>query len=139
MAEYYDDKVPADIEALVEHLRAAEELVFVLPVWMYGMPALLKGYFDKVWRPHVSFRFDDGAIRPLLPGIRHLTVVVCHGQTEELCAAVGDGTRQFFSTSLPSILPGLETNTRFDLYGLDAADAGYIGQQLHGMRRHFEG
>jgi putative NADPH-quinone reductase len=137
MAEYYDDKVPADIAALVEHLRAVEELVFVLPVWMYGLPALLKGYFDRVWRPHVSFAIDGGAIRPLLPGIGHLTAIVCHGATEAVCDEVGDGTRLFFATSLPSALPGLQTNTRFDLYGLDSAGADAIRRELDRITRHF--
>src|SRR5262249_2197852 len=105
MAEYYDDRVPADIALLVEHLRAAEELVFVLPVWMYNLPALMKGYFDRVWRPHVSFAIDGAEIRPLLTGIRRLTAIVCHGASETVCRQVGDGTRLFFATSLPSVLP----------------------------------
>src|SRR5262245_61736878 len=116
MAEYYDDKVPADIAALVEHLRAAEELVVVLPVWMYNLPALMKGYFDRVWRPHVSFKIDGGEIRPMLSGIKHLSAIVCHGASQAVSDEVGDGTRLFFAASLPSTLPGLESNTRFDLY-----------------------
>jgi NAD(P)H dehydrogenase (quinone) len=139
MADYYDDKVPADIAGLVAHLRSADELIFVLPVWMYSLPALLKGYFDRVWRPHVSFEIDGGAIRPLLPGIRHLTAVVCHGAPEAVCDQVGDGTRLFFATSLPSVLPGLQTNTRFDLYGLDTAGDDNIRRELDRILRHFAG
>jgi NAD(P)H dehydrogenase (quinone) len=137
LAAYYQKEVPADIAALVEHLRSAEELIFVLPVWMYHMPALLKGYFDRAWRPHVSFTIDGDAVRPLLLHVRHLTAIVCHGMSQATCDAVGDGTRLFFSQSLPSILPNLETNTRFDLFGLDTADAEHVRREIDRICRHF--
>ena len=44
----------------VERLRGAEALVLVFPVWNYGYPAILKGFFDRVFLPGVSFRLVDG-------------------------------------------------------------------------------
>jgi len=45
-------------ERLVQHyddpLGIAEALVLVYPSWWYGMPAMLKGYFDRVWLPGVA-------------------------------------------------------------------------------------
>jgi len=41
----------------VDRLRQAEGVVFVFPSWWYGMPAILKGYFDRVWVPGVAFDF----------------------------------------------------------------------------------
>ena len=38
-----------------DQLVAAEALVLVYPAWWYGMPAMLKGYFDRVWLPGVAF------------------------------------------------------------------------------------
>ena len=32
-----------------------EGLVLVFPTWWYGMPAMLKGYIDRVWLPGVAF------------------------------------------------------------------------------------
>jgi putative NADPH-quinone reductase len=40
------------VEAYVTRLLAAEALVFVFPVWCYGVPAILKGFFDRVFRIH---------------------------------------------------------------------------------------
>jgi putative NADPH-quinone reductase len=41
----------AGVEGYVERLRAAEALVLCFPTWWYGMPAILKGWFDRIWLP----------------------------------------------------------------------------------------
>lgn len=44
-------------------LQAAEGLVLVYPTWWYGLPAMLKGWFDRVWQPGVAFALDDGVFQ----------------------------------------------------------------------------
>lgn len=63
----------------VERLRQAEGFIFVFPSWWYGMPAILKGYFDRVWLPGVAFEFGLQAIRPLLGDVRMFGVVTTTG------------------------------------------------------------
>src|SRR5215470_1945688 len=64
----------------VERLRAAEALVLCFPTWWYGMPAILKGWFDRVWLPGVAFHSpaDGGPIKPGLTNIRKLAVVTTY-------------------------------------------------------------
>jgi putative NADPH-quinone reductase len=71
----------AGIETYVERLRAADALVISAPTWWYGMPAILKGYFDRVWVPGVAFELlpRGGAIRPGLTNIRKYAVVTTTG------------------------------------------------------------
>src|SRR6516225_1863921 len=66
----------------VERLRQAEGIIFVFPSWWYGMPAILKGYFDRVWLPGVAFEFGPQAIRPLLMSTRMFGVVTTTGAPE---------------------------------------------------------
>ncbi len=65
----------------VAQLRWAEGLVLVFPTWWYGMPAILKGYFDRVWIPGVAFDLDGrgGLIRRRLGHIRVLVVITTYG------------------------------------------------------------
>ena len=41
------------LKPYVDRLRAADAIVFVHPVWNYGFPAILKGYFDRIFLPGV--------------------------------------------------------------------------------------
>jgi len=63
----------------VHRLKRAEGIVLVFPSWWYGMPAILKGYFDRVWLPGVAFDFGRQAIVPLLRNIRLFGVVTTTG------------------------------------------------------------
>jgi NAD(P)H dehydrogenase (quinone) len=71
----------AGIESYVERLRVAEALVISAPTWWYGLPAILKGYFDRVWVPGVAFNLQPhgGAITPGLTNIRKYAVVTTTG------------------------------------------------------------
>ncbi len=79
----------AGVEAHVARLRAADALVLVYPTWWYGMPAMLKGWFDRVWVPGVAFRLGDGPIEPLLTNIRRIAVVTTYGSPRWLLWYLG--------------------------------------------------
>jgi NAD(P)H dehydrogenase (quinone) len=108
----------------VQRLRRAEGVVFVFPTWWYGMPAILKGYFDRVWLPGVAFEFGPQAIRPLLTGIRLFGVVTTTGAPEWFTRFyMGNPSRKVLMRGLARLLaPGAE---RFwlVLYGMENATA----------------
>lgn len=62
--QYMED----DLVDAQEHIRWADHLVFVYPNWWGTMPALLKGFFDRVFTPGFAFSFheDGGGHRELL-------------------------------------------------------------------------
>jgi len=114
--------------AVAEHvrsLRQAEGVILVFPSWWYGMPAILKGYFDRVWLPGVAFEFGPQAIRPLLSGIRLFGVVTTTGAPEWFTRVfIGNPSRKVLMRGLARLLvaPGAQ---RFwlALYGMEKATA----------------
>jgi NAD(P)H dehydrogenase (quinone) len=89
-------EVGPNIEAVagyVERLRAAQALVLVFPVWNFGYPAILKGFFDRVFLPGVSFRLEDGKVKPNLTHIRKLAAVTTYGGTRMRALLAGDPPR----------------------------------------------
>jgi putative NADPH-quinone reductase len=78
--KYNDDQAAhPEVQRHIERLRAARGLIIVTPTWMYGMPAILKGYFDRVWLPGVAFTMVDGKPRSSLHHIERFAAVVTYG------------------------------------------------------------
>lgn len=72
---------PADVAPHIAALQWAEGLILVYPTWWYAQPAILKGWFDRVWRPGVTFTVPaPGApMRPALTNIRLIGVITTLG------------------------------------------------------------
>jgi putative NADPH-quinone reductase len=93
----YED-VPANlspaVKPYVDRLRAADAIVFVHPVWNYGYPAILKGYFDRIFLPGVSFVLDGGEVRPNLANIKRAAFVTSYGGDRWRTWLMGDPPRR---------------------------------------------
>lgn len=87
----------------VGRLRAAEALVLVFPVWNFGFPALLKGYFDRVFLPGVSFGLVDGRTQGILSNIRRIGVVTTYGATWMRATLMGNPPRKFCTRTLRAV------------------------------------
>jgi putative NADPH-quinone reductase len=84
----------APVAGYVERLRAADALVMVFPVWNFGYPAILKGFLDRVFLPGVSFRLEEGKVKPNLTHIRKLAAVTSYGGTRMRAILAGDPPRK---------------------------------------------
>lgn len=76
----------------VADLRWCDTLIFVYPTWWYGLPAMLKGWLDRVMLPDVAFLMPDAEndnIRPALQHIRRLAVFTTCGASWWLTRFVG--------------------------------------------------
>ncbi|ENO94605.1 hypothetical protein C662_00210 [Thauera sp. 28] len=45
----------------------AQHIVFVYPIWWGAMPALLKGFIDRVFLPGFAFKYREGSLRAIAP------------------------------------------------------------------------
>ena len=105
---YHDPRGPDEaIAPYVERLKSAEGLVLCYPVWNYGYPSILKGYFDRVFLPGVSFRLVDGKVQPSLHNIRKVAAVTTYGGSWFRAALMGNPPRKLVNRVLRStVRPG---------------------------------
>lgn len=77
-ANVYDKE---SVSQEIEWLTSAELLVFVFPTWWYGFPAILKGWFDRVWAPGIAYDHAPGfgPIKPKLSNLRTTIAITTLG------------------------------------------------------------
>ncbi|WP_225918414.1 NAD(P)H-dependent oxidoreductase [Actinocatenispora comari] len=142
---YDSGTLPAEIRAEQDKLRWADTVVVQFPLWWYGMPAILKGWFDRVFVKGFGYgvtdpatgrtrRYGDGT----LAGRRALAVVTVgargpslgprgiHGELTDTLFGLLHGT--FFYTGMrvlpPLLLDGANrvSARRYDAMRAELAD-----------------
>jgi NAD(P)H dehydrogenase (quinone) len=88
---YYSE--PENLHRVQDHvaaLRSADALLLVYPTWWFGLPGVLKGWFDRVWLPGVAFRLrQGGGLEPLLTNIRRIAVITTYGSPRWVLWLIG--------------------------------------------------
>lgn len=105
---YHDlDRNADGVRPYVERLRRANALVLSFPVWNYGYPAILKGFFDRVFLPGVSFDMVDGKAQPSLHNITKVSTVTTYGGDRLRAWLMGDPPRKLVNRLLrATVKPG---------------------------------
>lgn len=69
------------VQTQIDRLLSAEALVLVFPTWWFGFPAILKGWFDRVWAPGIAYDHaaDLGQIKPRLLGLSRALAITSLG------------------------------------------------------------
>ena len=128
----------AAVAPYVARLQAAEALVLCFPTWWYGMPAILKGWFDRVWARGVAFELPPGggAITPALVNIKKFAVITTYGSPWWLIKLVlRDPVRAVIMGGLGRLCAP-RVQTRFlALYNIDAANRQRCARFLERVER----
>lgn len=141
---YQEQRLSADVRAEQENVEWADALVFHFPLWWFGPPAILKGWFDRVLVQGFAFglkdsrgttrRYGDGG----LVGKRVLIITSVgaresgfgprgvHGQVEEVLFPLLHGT--FWYTGAAALPP-------FVVYGADRAGSGDFAGHAAELRK----
>lgn len=53
-----------DLLRALDLIKAADHLVWVFPMWWYGIPALMKGFIDRTFLPGIAFKYVEGNANP---------------------------------------------------------------------------
>ena len=109
----------------ITRLRRAEWLVFVYPTWFGGVPAMVKGWLDRVWVEHVAFDRAPGSnrVRARLQAIRRISVVTTYGSPRWTNAVEGEPGKRLVRRWLRVLFHPLARSQWIALYGMDQADA----------------
>lgn len=121
--DYHDEDIcRMPVDNYVERVLNAEALVLNFPVWNYGYPAILKGFFDRVFLPGVSFRMTDGKAKPILHNIRKMAAVTTYGGTRLRALLVGDPPRKVVTRAVRAIIHPTASSRYLALYDMNRAD-----------------
>jgi NAD(P)H dehydrogenase (quinone) len=53
-----------DLVSALEKIKQADHLVWFFPMWWYSVPAILKGFIDRVFLPGIAFEYVEGKPLP---------------------------------------------------------------------------
>jgi putative NADPH-quinone reductase len=105
-----------EVEPYVARLRAADALVLTFPVWYDGLPAIMQGYFQRVFLPGVSTVIDErGLFHPNLRHIKRLAAVVAYGESRTDVMKKLDPPRRFVRDNIGMLI---DPNGPFDYHAL---------------------
>ena len=121
-----------DVQREQALLKEAAATAFFYPLWWASMPAILKGYIDRVFTLGVAYEFRGNAMHGLLSGKTNLLVTVSAAPTQVLQ-----------QTGEWNAIRAIQDSHIFHSVGLTLADHLHFGEVIPGMsaataRAHIE-
>ncbi len=122
---YSGGRQTADVTAEQQKVLAADAVIFQFPLWWYGMPAIMKGWIDRVWAYGLAYgyadagnryRYGDGAFK----GKRALLCVTVGGPDKDYSPRGINGPLEqllFPITHGMLFFPGMEVLPTHAVYG----------------------
>lgn len=123
-----------------EHARLVGDhdvLVFVYPTWWSSLPAMLKGWLEKVMVQGVAFRLVDGRVRPGLQHVSRVIGISTYGSAWWVVKALNDGGRRTICRALRMSCGAAATSSWIGCYSIDTAGdaerSAFIDRVEHSM------
>jgi NAD(P)H dehydrogenase (quinone) len=118
--------ISAQVARYAALVREAEGLVFIYPTWWWGLPAILKGWLDRVLVPGVSFVLDPATnkVKPGLGRLRRIVGISTYGSSRTAMAVFNDSGRRNVMRCIRVLAPPVKCKAKWlGLYGLDRSTA----------------
>lgn len=104
----------------VDLVTSAGILVFVYPTWWSGLPAILKGWLERVMVENVGFRFNRRRkVRPALTNVRQIVGISTYGSPRLYVSAINDNGRRILTRALRLSTGWRTRRTWLALYAMD--------------------
>jgi putative NADPH-quinone reductase len=111
------------LQGYIDDLTWCDTLVLVYPTWWGGQPAMLKGWFDRVWVTGVVYEAPAGKnrITSLLHNVQRIVVVTTHGSPKRVNALQGEPGKRTVTRSLRALCNRWCRTDWISLYDVDRA------------------
>jgi NAD(P)H dehydrogenase (quinone) len=136
----------SDVTSEQQKVLSADAVIFQFPLWWYGMPAILKGWIDRVWAYGLAYgykgegnryRYGDGAFK----GKRALLSVTVGGPAKDYSPRGINGPLDqllFPITHGALFFPGMDVLPTYAVYGTGSIDAEGVAEAKASWRRRVE-
>jgi putative NADPH-quinone reductase len=123
--KYNDERAShPEVDDYIRRLKEAQGIMFVYPAWFFGMPAILKGYLDRVWLPGVAFKIASGRPVSLMHHVQRFGVVTTYGAPRSINEVlVGDPNRRALMRGLGPLTAKSARKLWLAQYGMDSIGA----------------
>ncbi|WP_248925328.1 NAD(P)H-dependent oxidoreductase [Paenibacillus hamazuiensis] len=81
-------QTPQDIKIEQDYIAQADVITFIYPIWWTGMPAILKGYVDRVFAYGFAYAYGAQGIDKLLTGKKGF-IINTHGTPKDIYDQIG--------------------------------------------------
>lgn len=71
-----DHPISADVVQAQDDIRRADVLTVLYPLWWLSMPAMMKGYIDRVFARGFAYESHNGIVHGLLSGKKSVLITV---------------------------------------------------------------
>lgn len=78
------------VQSYSKVLAATKRIALVFPIWWYDMPAILRGFFDKVMLEGKAFHGDAEGMHPLLQVESSIVITTSFCTTAQMVEQFGD-------------------------------------------------
>jgi NAD(P)H dehydrogenase (quinone) len=143
---YSSGRQATDIASEQHKLLAADAVIFQFPLWWFGMPAILKGWVDRVFAYGLAYgfkgagnlyRYGEGGLK----GKRALLSVAVGGPAEDYSARGINGPLDqllFPITHGTLFFPGMDVLPTFAVYGTGGITAEGVAAAKESWRLRLE-
>jgi NAD(P)H dehydrogenase (quinone) len=121
--DYHDlSKNQSRVADHVRRLRDADALVCQFPVWSFGPPAMLKGWFDRLMMPGVAFDLSNPNMAvPLLTNLKRIAGITTYGRPWWNALLVGNPPARIMTRYVPRFTGGRAKVDYYPLYHMNVA------------------
>lgn len=123
-----DLPVPLDVQSEQNALETSDALVFIYPLWWSDCPAILKGWFDRVWTHGYAYYYNSDNQKQSRISVKKSLVLCSAGHSEEHLQETG------LAESIRRIMVG----DRLENVGIRENKMVFLGPVLPGQKEGHE-